>query len=86
MRKAVIAGNWKMHMTCAEARAYADSFVPLMADLPGDRVVVLAPPFTAIAALSEALAGSDIKLSSQNVHWDNGCDYSGYISADMVNG
>ncbi|MCT0209860.1 MAG: triose-phosphate isomerase [Cyanobium sp.] len=84
MRKAVIAGNWKMHMTCAEARAYAGSFVPLMADLPEDRVVVLAPPFTAIAALSEALAGSDIKLSSQNVHWDNGGAYTGSISAEML--
>jgi len=42
VRKAVIAGNWKMHMTCAEARAFAAAFRPLIADLPDDREVVLA--------------------------------------------
>ena len=47
--KAVIAGNWKMHMTCAEAQAFASAFKPLVADLPADREVVLAPPFIAIA-------------------------------------
>ncbi|MGB5240942.1 MAG: triose-phosphate isomerase [Prochlorococcaceae cyanobacterium] len=84
MRKAVIAGNWKMHMTCAEARAYAAAFLPLLGDLPSDREVVLAPPFTAIAALSEALAGSPVKIASQNVHWDDVGAYTGMISAPML--
>ncbi|MEA5398536.1 triose-phosphate isomerase [Synechococcus sp. BA-124 BA4] len=84
MRKAVIAGNWKMHMTCAEARAYAAAFLPLLGDLPSDREVVLAPPFTAIAALSEALAGSPVKIASQNVHWDHMGAYTGMISAPML--
>jgi triosephosphate isomerase len=84
VRKAVIAGNWKMHMTCAEARAYAAAFLPLLGDLPSDREVVLAPPFTAIAALSEALAGSPVKIASQNVHWDDVGAYTGMISAPML--
>ena len=84
MRKAVIAGNWKMHMTCAEARAYASAFLPLLRNLPSDREVVLAPPFTAIAALSEALAGSAVKIASQNVHWDDVGAYTGMISAPML--
>ncbi|MCT0248810.1 triose-phosphate isomerase [Synechococcus sp. CS-205] len=84
MRKAVIAGNWKMHMTCAEARAYADTFLPLLGDLPSDREVVLAPPFTAIAALSEAIEGSPVKVASQNVHWDDVGAYTGMISAPML--
>ncbi len=84
MRKAVIAGNWKMHMTCAEARAYAAAFLPLVTDLPDDREVVLAPPFTAIAALSEALAGSRVRIASQNVHWDVSGAYTGMISAPML--
>ncbi|MCP9820140.1 triose-phosphate isomerase [Synechococcus sp. J7-Johnson] len=84
MRKAVIAGNWKMHMTCAEARAYAAAFLPLLGDLPSDREVVLAPPFTAIAALSEALEGSPVKIASQNVHWDDVGAYTGMISAPML--
>ncbi|CAK6696744.1 Triosephosphate isomerase [Synechococcus sp. CBW1107] len=73
-----------MHMTCAEARAYAAAFLPLLGDLPSDREVVLAPPFTAIAALSEALAGSPVKIASQNVHWDHMGAYTGMISAPML--
>lgn len=82
--KAVIAGNWKMHMTCAEARAFAQAFLPLVADLPSDREVVLAPPFTAIPALSEALSGSAVRIASQNVHWDGSGAYTGMISAPML--
>ncbi len=84
MRKALIAGNWKMHMTCAEARDYAAAFLPLVRNLPDDREVLLAPPFTAIAALSEALAGSPVKISAQNVHWDLSGAYTGMISAPML--
>jgi triosephosphate isomerase len=80
----VIAGNWKMHMTCAQARAYAAVFLPLLAQLPEDREVVLAPPFTAIAALAAAVAGSRVRLASQDLHWDDGGAYTGEISAEMV--
>jgi triosephosphate isomerase len=55
-----------MHMTCAEAQAFAAAFRPLVADLPADREVVLAPPFTAIPTLSAALAGSGVHISAQN--------------------
>ena len=83
-RPAVIAGNWKMHMTCAEARAFAQRFLPLINDLPGDRTIVLAPPFTALQTLSEALAGSPVALSSQNVHWEGHGAYTGEISPAML--
>ena len=46
VRKAVIAGNWKMHMNCAEARAFAQSFRGQVENLPEDRQVVIAPPYT----------------------------------------
>ena len=84
MRKAVIAGNWKMHMTCAEAQAFADAFKPLVANLPAGRSVVLAPPFTAIATLSAALAGSGVHLSAQNIHWQEKGAFTGMISAPML--
>jgi triosephosphate isomerase len=84
VRKAVIAGNWKMHMTCAEAEAFAASFLPLVAELPRDREVVLAPPFTAIPTLGQALAGSGLRLSAQNVHWEEKGAYTGMISAPML--
>lgn len=84
MRKAVIAGNWKMHMTCAQTKDFAASFRPLVAELPADREVVLAPPFTALATLGEALAGSGLRLAAQNVHWEEKGAYTGMISAPML--
>lgn len=84
MGKSVIAGNWKMHMTCAEAQAFASAFLPLVASLPSDREVLLAPPFTAIATLAQALAGSGIQIGGQNVHWDQSGAYTGMISAAML--
>ncbi len=84
VRKAVIAGNWKMHMTCAEAQAFAAVFRPLVAQLPADREVILAPPFTAIAVLSEALSGAGVSIASQNVHWEEKGAYTGMISAPML--
>ncbi len=84
MGKSVIAGNWKMHMTCAEAQAFASAFLPLVASLPSDREVLLAPPFTAIASLAQALAGSGIQIGGQNVHWDQSGAYTGMISAAML--
>jgi len=82
--KSVIAGNWKMHMTCAEAQAFANAFLPLVASLPSDRDVLLAPPFTAIATLAQALEGSGIRIGGQNVHWDQAGAYTGMISAPML--
>ena len=55
VRKRVIAGNWKMHMTCAQARDYMASFLPLITDLPDDRTVVLAPPFTAVSTIPSTI-------------------------------
>jgi triosephosphate isomerase len=71
-------------MTCAEARAYADAFRPLIAELPADREVVIAPPFTAISAFAEVMAGTGVKVSAQNVHWEGKGAYTGMISAPML--
>jgi triosephosphate isomerase len=84
VRKAVIAGNWKMHMTCAEARAFAAAFRPLIADLPDDREVILAPPFTAIPTVCRHLAGTGVSIAGQNVHWEESGAYTGMISAPML--
>jgi triosephosphate isomerase len=84
VRRTVIAGNWKMHMTCAEARAFANTFLPLVADLPAEREVVIAPPFTAIPTFTEALRGSRVAVSAQNVHWEEKGAFTGMISAPML--
>ena len=73
-----------MHMTCAEAQAFADAFKPLVADLPDDREVLLAPPFTAIAELSRALSGSGVRIAAQNIHWQEKGAFTGMVSAPML--
>ena len=84
MSKSVIAGNWKMHMTCAETRDFAATFRSLIADLPSDRQVIIAPPFTAIPTLCRHLTGTNVAIAAQNVHWEDKGAYTGMISAPML--
>ena len=84
MRKPVIAGNWKMHMTCAQAKEYMSTFLPLVGDIPDDRHIVIAPPFTALSTLAEAVIGTSVELSSQNVHWEDQGAYTAEISPMML--
>jgi len=71
-------------MSCSEARAFAAQFLPLVADTPRDRSIVLAPPFTALETMHLALAGSAVQLASQNVHWEGSGAFTGEISAAML--
>jgi triosephosphate isomerase len=82
--KSVIAGNWKMHMTCADTRDFAATFRSLIADLPSDRQVIIAPPFTAIPTLCRHLTGTNVAIAAQNVHWEDKGAYTGMISAPML--
>jgi len=73
-----------MHMTCAQARDYLATFLPLIAETPDDREVVLAPPFTAISTMAEGVRESAIELASQNVHWQDHGAFTAEISAEML--
>ncbi|MXX08550.1 MAG: triose-phosphate isomerase [Synechococcus sp. SB0673_bin_10] len=84
MRQAFIAGNWKMHMTCAAALRFLEDFLPQVTETPTDRTVILVPPFTALSSLSSAMHGGRIRLGAQNVHWDGDGAYTGEISAPML--
>ena len=84
MRKPVIAGNWKMHMTCSEAKEYMDVYLPLIKNASEDRHIVIAPPFTALSTMAEASKGSVIELSSQNVHWEDTGAFTAEISPLML--
>ena len=83
MRTPVIAGNWKMHKTRDEARALARAIREGSGDLTR-REVVLAPPFTALAAVAEEIQGSGIVLAAQNVHWEDKGAFTGEISTSML--
>ena len=84
LRQIVLAGNWKMHMTQAETRAYIDSFIPHLNNLQPARQVLLCVPFTDLAAALEATANSPIKIGAQNIHWEEKGAFTGEISAAML--
>ncbi len=84
VRKPVIAGNWKMHMTCADARSYMSVYLPLIEETPNDRHLVIAPPFTALSTLADITRDTKLELSSQNVHWENKGAYTAEISPSML--
>ncbi|WP_421657032.1 triose-phosphate isomerase [Leptothermofonsia sp. ETS-13] len=84
MRRIVIAGNWKMYKTQAEALEFLQGFIPLISETPEDREVVLCVPFTALVSLSQSLHGSRIRLGAQNVHWEKEGAYTGEIAAPML--
>jgi triosephosphate isomerase len=83
MRKAVIAGNWKMFKTQGEARAFMGAFVPKVAGVTHCEIV-LAPPFTALATVVSAAHGTRITVAAQNMHWEKEGPFTGEISAGMI--
>jgi triosephosphate isomerase len=82
-RKPLIAGNWKMHKTVAETLAFVHDVCSRT--LPFAEVdAVICPPFTALAAAHEALAGSPIGLGAQNMNWAEQGAFTGEISPLML--
>ena len=82
MRKPIIAGNWKMNKTPAEASALVTELKPLVKDAACD--VVVCVPAVDFAAVREAAAGSNIHLGAQNVHFAASGAYTGELSAEML--
>ena len=82
LRKAVIAGNWKMNKTPSEAKALIEEMKPLVKDAACD--VVLCVPFIDIPAAIEAAKGSNIKIGAENVHFKSSGAYTGEVSAEML--
>ncbi|MGP8049474.1 MAG: triose-phosphate isomerase [Desulfobaccales bacterium] len=82
-RRRLIAANWKMHKTLEEARTLAGEVRRGLS--PGARAeVVLAPPFTALAAVASELAGSAIGLAGQDTFWERQGAYTGAVSPMML--
>ncbi len=83
MRKPVIAGNWKMYKTIAEAVDFIEKIKPV-AEKADHCEVIVAPPFTALAAASAAAKSSKVKVAAQNVHWDKEGAHTGDIAPGML--
>ncbi|XGW00700.1 MAG: triose-phosphate isomerase [Leptolyngbya sp. BL-A-14] len=84
MRKIVIAGNWKMYKTQAEAMEFLQGLMPQLNDIADDREVVLCVPYTALVKMSQFLHGSLVRLGAQNVHWETAGAYTGEVAAPML--
>ena len=83
MRTKLIAANWKMWKTPAQARDFVQAFLPLVAGHTRDEMV-LCPPFVCIPAVVDALRGSNIRLGAQNMFWEREGAYTGEVSASML--
>ncbi len=82
-RRPLIAGNWKMHKTVAEAEAFIQRLLPLVyASDAAD--VVICPPFTALAAMVDSARGSRVQVYAQNMHHAPAGAFTGEISAAML--
>jgi triosephosphate isomerase len=83
MRRLILAANWKMHKTIGEAVAFADAFLPLVAN--ADNVdIVLAPPFPSLDRLGQALGGSNVALAAQNVNPEAKGAFTGEVAPSML--
>lgn len=83
MRVPLVVANWKMHGTVVEARALAAQVRDGL-KRPRGVEVVLCPPFTALAAVAETLAGSAVGLGAQNCHWEPSGAFTGEVAPAML--
>ena len=84
MRKVVIAGNWKMHKTQAEALTFVQQLMPQLEGVPEERELVLCAPFTTLGLLVDKLRGSRVQVGAQNIHWEREGAYTGEVSGTML--
>ena len=83
MRKALIAGNWKMFKTLEEAVLFAEELALRVKDV-SDREILVCPPSLYISPLIHALADSSVFVGAQNVFWEDQGAFTGEMSAPMV--
>ena len=82
LRKAIIAGNWKMNKTPAEAKVLLEQVAPLVKD--ADCQVIACVPFVDLQTALEATKGTNVKIGAENCHWEESGAYTGEISAKML--
>ena len=78
----VLAANWKMHMTVAEAGDFCDRFLPEV-DGVGNEILIC-PPYLALPTVVEATKGGPVEVAGQNMHFAESGAYTGEVSAAML--
>lgn len=84
MRKKIVAGNWKMNTSVPEGVKLAKEIVGLQKEVPGDVNLIIAPPFTHLHGVAQAIEGSVVALSAQNCADKEKGAYTGEVSAKML--
>lgn len=82
LRKAVIAGNWKMNKTPSQAKALIEEMKPLVKDADCD--VVICVPYVDLQTAVETTKGTNIKVGAENCHWEKSGAFTGEISTEML--
>lgn len=82
LRKAVIAGNWKMNKTPEEAKVLLSEIAPLVKD--ADCEVIACVPYVDLCTALEATKGTNIKIGAENCHWAESGAFTGEVSAKML--
>ena len=83
MRKPLVAGNWKMNKTAAEARELVAAMLKPLREIAGVEKV-LCPPATSLPVIAPMLTGSDLGLGAQNMHWEEKGAFTGELAPNMV--
>jgi triosephosphate isomerase len=83
MRRKLVAGNWKMYKTTAEARVLMSEMMPELSTIQGVEIV-LCPPFTALLPVASLLEGTSIGVGAQNMHWEASGAYTGEVAPAML--
>ena len=82
LRKAVIAGNWKMNKTPAEAKELLEGILLLVKDATCD--VIACVPYVDLQTALDVTRGTNVKIGAENCHWEKSGAYTGEISAEML--
>ncbi|RQD70275.1 MAG: triose-phosphate isomerase [Tindallia sp. MSAO_Bac2] len=82
MRIPLIAGNWKMNMTCESGKKLAKAIAEGIGDT--DVEIAVCCPFPMLFGIADALRGTPIRLGAQNMHWEDSGAYTGEVSAAML--
>ncbi len=83
MRTPCIAANWKMYKTTRETKDFINTFLPLV-EFVKDVDIVIAPPFTSLSVASQLLKGSNVRLSAQDIYYEEEGAYTGEVSPKML--
>lgn len=81
-RRKIVAGNWKMNKTPKEAVDFVNALKPLVDGV--DAEIVVCVPFVCIPEVIKAVAGSNIKVGAQNMHWEEKGAFTGEVSGPML--